>query len=162
MDNLKKILVTTDFSKTSLDGVDRARDLAAESGAALTLLNVVPVPDPEWIGVAAYGVPEVESRFVENAKKAMNDLIATRFEGVDGVNGVVERGPVAEVVATYVEEHDIDLLVVSSHGHTGVKRWLLGSVAERLIRRVPCSTLIVKGKAADASEDAAAEGAGRG
>ena len=148
----KHILVTTDFSATSLVALPVARELADACGAKLTCLNVVPIPDPAWIGIAAYGSPAVESRLLEGAQEQMAKLVEEHLP--KGATGAVEQGPVAEVVASYVEKHGIDLIVIGSHGHTGFKRFLLGSVAERVIRRAPCSTLVIKGEAIEKASEA--------
>jgi nucleotide-binding universal stress UspA family protein len=140
---LKKILVPIDFSECSRKALRYAIPLAKEHNAAIMLLYVVPTQ----YAVGEYGGIDYAS--LEADMRATGDQqLATM--AVDEVRGqvradtVVRAGsPMAEIIEA-AKSLSADVIVISTHGHTGLKHVLLGSVAEHVVRRAPCPVLVVR------------------
>ncbi len=145
MIRLKKILFPTDFSEPAVQAEQYACALAEQFDAELHILNVISdavmaSPDP----ASAYVIPvttleEVHAAVVEAlAKVPAAPVSANRF-----LRREVRVGnPFLEIVK-YAEEHDIDLLVIGTHGRTGLAHALLGSTAERIVRKSKCPVMTV-------------------
>lgn len=136
--NIKRILVPVDFSDCSKKALKYALPLASQFDAELTLLHVVQ---------PAQGVPEMPSLDVQvlaAAEKSLEALRSTLPAAVASSNSVVREGnPYAEIVAA-AKELDADLIVLSTHGRTGLAHVLLGSTAEKVVRHAGCPVLIVR------------------
>ena len=140
---LKKILVPIDFSACSRKALQYALPLARQFGAELVLLHVVP---PTYystdLSYTAPVFPEDEVRDFTAQKLAA--LTAAQIGDQVPGRSVVRIGqPVHEIVET-ARELKIDLIIVSTHGNTGLKHLLLGSVAENVVRHAPCPVLVVR------------------
>jgi nucleotide-binding universal stress UspA family protein len=136
----KKILVATDGSRYSDLAANRAIDFAKSYGGSLTAVSVVDVPS-EFYAEA----PGVVDKLIINAKgfaaavkkKAeTNDVAASTFVG---------EGEAFEVITKLSRKEKIDVIIIGSHGRTGLKRLLMGSVTEKVIGHAPCPVLVVKG-----------------
>lgn len=129
----RKILVAIDGSDDAEAALEHAVSLAHDQNAPLTLLTVVPPPPkPVGAGVAPpQDLTEVYEKILRAAVESLPDDV--------GVVSRLEHGPVAETILRVAEEDEHDLLVMGSHGHSRVRRALLGSVSERLLHsaRVP-------------------------
>ena len=131
---LERVLVATDFSRCSLRAVERGEELARRLGAELVLLHVA-------------GVPVAGSRTATSAHAgAERELEATVEElvhhGVKARSLLREGAPDEEIIAAAAAER-VSLIVVGTHGRTGLAHVLLGSVAERVVRAAPCPVLTV-------------------
>jgi len=138
-----RLLVPVDFSEQQPRLLAHARELALAYGMSLTLLHVVErtsLPDVYGISMEAPG-PGVLAERTEEALEERAE--ALREHGVD-VRVKVRRGHPAEETLDAAEELDADLLAIATHGRSGVKRVLMGSVAEKVIRRAPCPVFTVK------------------
>jgi nucleotide-binding universal stress UspA family protein len=146
MIDLRRILVPTDFSKHSQNALTYGVALAEKFGAALHLLYVVQdlaVFVPDGIGVAAPTLPPSE-QFMTGARDAL--ARAVRENDLDRLHPVCEvreGNPFYEIIQ-YAKEADIDLIVMGTHGHTGLAHVLLGSVTEKVVRKAPCPVLTVR------------------
>lgn len=140
----KKLLIATDFSELAARALLRGIELARASNAGVTLLHVVENTwYPGTFGVGPMPLPDFEQQI----KAAARDrLEALRKEFVpDGMTCrtlLVDGVPWSEIVRTAREEK-CDLIVVATHGFTGLKHALLGSQAERVVRHAPCPVLTV-------------------
>lgn len=146
MNAIKTILFPTDESEGSRVAFSAASSLACELGARLIILEVVPQ------AVTIYG-PASED-YLKQMKLSLKQLT------VANPNVRVERyiteGNPAEAILRAAEETKCDLILMASHGRTGAKRVLLGSVAETVMRRSRCPVLIIKTENnADAGQDRA-------
>ncbi len=146
---IKSILVPVDFSRGSELAVQRALGLAAGLGAEVRVMNVWQPPPyivPEMV-VAAPGshesVPFDEYMRGRTLKELTAFVDPHKLEHVP-VRLAVLAGTPREVIAKYAEEHAIDLIVMGTHGRTGLKHLLLGSVAEHLIRSQACPVMTVR------------------
>lgn len=140
----KRICCAVDFSEPSWIAMEQAADLAGGLRAGLTLVHVlVPaVTAPTDVLVAVPAVEEAETRRAEETLEVWRSDAETRA-GVP-VRARVLSGDPAGALARFVEEEGCDLLVVGTHGRTGLSRLVLGSVAERVLRRAPAPVLVVR------------------
>ena len=143
MVQFKRILCPVDFSEHSQVALAQAAEDARKFGAQLTLLHVVePILYP-----VAYGVPPVapvdyESVARESATKALEKL-ATGLTGLKAQTRV-DSGAASQRISELAKTDGYDLIVLATHGYTGLKHVLLGSTAERVVRFAPCAVLVVK------------------
>ena len=140
---LRRILVPIDFSETSHAALEEAADLASRFDAELHLLHVVE-NNSASVSEIALAYPIFQSY--------IHDLVKTAAAQMDGLRlpASIARVPERKVVVgapidrinDYAAEHDIDLIVMGTHGRTGPSHWLMGSVAERVVRSAPCPVLV--------------------
>jgi nucleotide-binding universal stress UspA family protein len=138
----RNVLVPTDGSDCASGAVQHALSIAKSCDATLHALNVV--DDAAIMGSPGGALP---SGYLENLEslgaEATETLAASaEAEGVD-VQSAVERGRPGRGIETYVEDHDIDLVVMGTHGRSGVERFLLGSTTEEVIRKGQSPVLAV-------------------
>jgi nucleotide-binding universal stress UspA family protein len=142
---LKQILVATDFSGPAEVATNYGRDLARAYDATLHVIHVIEDMLAFYGPDIGFALADVE-RNVEAA--VQRDLDATLSRHVDNrvkVVATVRRGSsVAHVITEYARTNAIDLIVVGTHGRGAVSRFLMGSVAERLVRSAPCPVLTVR------------------
>jgi nucleotide-binding universal stress UspA family protein len=141
---IRRILVPTDFSDCARKALQYALPFAREHGAALTLLYVL--PSPVYVGgefgAANYAVVESEVR--ENAQKDLAKLVAEEVRDAISAETRVRTGSPALEIIQAAKEIGVDLIIISTHGRTGLKHALIGSVAEHVVRRAPCPVLVVR------------------
>ncbi|MFW5911588.1 MAG: universal stress protein [Halolamina sp.] len=138
----QRILVPTDGSEESNAAVERAVGLAAAFDAELHgvyVVNAGAVPTTD-VDVREQLFAEIERRG-ETAVDQVDSMAAEA--GVDVVTAVVSGVP-HERIVDYAEDEDVDLIVMGTHGRTGLRHTLLGSVAERVIRHSPVPVLVNK------------------
>jgi nucleotide-binding universal stress UspA family protein len=111
----------------------------------VTLLHVVePLIEPAD-GYGALAVPFVNVEALQNdATSKLNTLAQAEIEELVPVNVLVRRGKPYHEIATFAKERDIDLIIIATHGYTGLKHLFLGSTAERVVRHAPCPVLAVR------------------
>lgn len=141
--SLKKILVPIDFSECSKKALRYAVPLAQQFGASVSLLYVIPANYPVGeFGMIDFAYFEKEMR--TSGEKQLAELVQTEVGSKVPSSTRVRVGrPVAQVLA-HAQEEGVDLIVVSTHGHTGLRHVLLGSVAENIVRYSPCPVLVVR------------------
>ena len=139
---LRKILFPTDFSEPSDHALEYALSLAMEYEATLMLLHVI-----EEFHYSAYyedlnAPPErIYAEVLKEAEERMERLVFEEMKGKVAVEQVIRRGePFSEVVQAAREE-EVDLIVMGTHGKTGLSHALMGSTAERVVRLAPCPVL---------------------
>lgn len=140
--HLKEILVPVDFSDRSLRALEFAKGMAQKFDARLTLLNVVDLNPMGW-EVGAIDLAMLEKDLMEGSKRRLEALVEDRLNGVSVSEPLQRIGPPALEIVEAAKELGSDLIVISTHGYTGLKHVLLGSVAEQINRHAPCPTLIV-------------------
>lgn len=140
---IRRILFPTDFSEPAREAQKYATTLAERFGAELHVLNVVPeIILPATDSYAVWTLPEGGMKAqVEAAEKQLQADLGDAA----AVRQVTVGFPVEEIMK-YAGDHEIDLIVVGTHGHTGLSHLLLGSVAEKLVRLSTCPVLTVHPK----------------
>ncbi|WP_435181785.1 universal stress protein [Halorussus sp. AFM4] len=144
-----RILVPTDGSDQSERAFERALDLALTYDAELHLLNVVDVSalTGEFDGMA------VVDRLEEAGRGIVHRLRdRAREAGVDTVETLVREGIPYSTILEYADDNDVDLIVMGTHGRTGLDRYLLGSVTERVVRKSDVPVLTVRSPAEDGED----------
>jgi universal stress protein A len=141
----RRILCATDFSDTAEAAWEMACELARVHQAELTLVHVfVELPAytlPEVPGPAVVQIWEDQRRWVDQALEER--VAAARARGLTA-RGRLVTGAAAAAIAESATEEQSELLVIGTHGRTGINRLLIGSIAERVIRIAPCPVLTVK------------------
>ncbi|MEJ2705427.1 MAG: universal stress protein [Sedimentisphaerales bacterium] len=145
---LKRILYPTDFSQYSLTALPFAVGLAQQNNAQLFCLHVVELPREEYLRgdyMVPLNVPHVpEDKVLRTARARMERFVTEHLFEMDKVTSRVLVGvPFAEIIR-YARDQSIDLIVMGTHGHTGLAAMLLGSVAEKVVRKAPCAVLTVR------------------
>lgn len=135
--NIKRILCPIDFSDFNQAANEYASLLAQSIGAEIIYLHVS-LPDVPYGSYAYIDVAEEEAR----DQKRLEEIKPT-VEGVD-VSYVVEFGSPIDKILEHAKEHDVDLIVMGTHGRTGLGRVLMGSVAEAVVRKSECPVLAIK------------------
>lgn len=140
----KKILCAVDFSDPSRNAMRAAAELARSAQATLVLMHVW--QPPLW--TTDYGIELPNDALQEARGVEESTLAAWRAEarqlGVGEVTTKLVRGvPWDEIVGAARDDKAIDLIVLGTHGRTGLRRALIGSVAERVVRHAPCTAMVV-------------------
>jgi nucleotide-binding universal stress UspA family protein len=137
MIRIKKILYPTDFSSYSNQAYFHAISLAEKHNASLTVLFVYNPDSTTTPG--SQGDEEADRRYWQGQLEQIRP-VDTRIP----VSHVLLQGDPASEIVRYGRDAGIDVIVMGTHGRTGVERLLMGSVAERVLRDAPCSVLVVK------------------
>lgn len=138
--DVERLLVPTDGSDSATAAVDHGVDLAEATGAALHLVHVV---EPHTNDLMS---DETLHDSLESAgRRALDDAITrARRAGLPEIEATLLSGRAHEAIKTYVDHSDIDHVVMGTHGHSGVSRYVLGSVTERVVRLVDVPVVTVK------------------
>jgi universal stress protein A len=144
---LRSILLPTDFSECASHALSYATDLARDSGAKLLCVHVIePVmPTVGYTGITEpLPVADISEQMETSATRELPKIAGCEECAGLEVEEVIAHGdPATEIVRT-AEERGCDLIVISSHGRTGLGRILFGSTAEAVVRHAPCPVLVVK------------------
>lgn len=145
----RQIVVPLDGSDLAEEALQQAKNLSKTSGSPLKLVRVVDTYRTQSLPATGMALDytmlsELAEEEIEDAKAYLTDKVEkVRGEGLE-VSGDVLHGPIARQICSVADEQDI--IVMSSHGHTGIKRWFLGSVAEEVMRNAECPVLLHKSK----------------
>ena len=143
----KRILVPLDGSKVAEGVLPHAKSLAYSEGAELVLLTVAANPAMEFMfadpGSAQEAIFEQEEKSKQYLSEIENKL---KLEGFR-TSTLMRVGSVAEVILGVAEELQVDAIAMSTHGRTGPARWLLGSIAERVVHNSEIPVLLIRAKA---------------
>jgi nucleotide-binding universal stress UspA family protein len=143
----KRILIATDLSDASLEAVSTGAALAKALGADVLLVTVLD-PVPYVAAVDLEGGSDVWAQFLDDAeanlKKRLEELKAEKFESGSCDVAVIRESGAAQALSEFAEDRGADLIVVGSHGRTGFKRVLLGSVAEKVVRLAKCPVFVAR------------------
>lgn len=140
----RRILVPLDGSKVAEGVLPHARSLAYSEGAELILLNVAANPAMDFAfsdpGLAQDAIREQEDQSKKYMEGIENDLKAAGFR----TSTLLRIGSVAEVILEVAEELQVDVIAMSTHGRTGPARWLLGSIADRVVHNSKVPVLLIR------------------
>lgn len=138
---IKNILFTTDFSASSEAALRYAHAIAKRYGAKVQVLHVL-APEPR-LSVPMDKFPSEFDTARQTAAEHMVKLLQS--DPLQGVphDALLERGEIHEVIPYLIQQHDIDLVVAGTHGHRGIKKVVLGSVAEQIFRLATCPVITV-------------------
>ena len=143
---LKRICVPVDFSESADHALQYGITLAERFGASLHLLHVVQdigpfVGDSSQLG--AVSTIELVESIQRDAERELAKIPAGAGAELEVVRKVIIGNPAA-TIHRYAKEQEIDLLILATHGRTGLSHFFIGSVAERVVRTAPCPVLTVR------------------
>jgi nucleotide-binding universal stress UspA family protein len=139
MATLKKLLAPTDFSDLSASGVRYACQLARENGAELIILNVAILDETNVI----------DKQDMERHRTRLDRFVAEKLADASAnlkIRKVVDAGEAYGAILDCADNEGVDLIVMSSHGRTGLARMLIGSVTDKVLRGASCPVLVVPAK----------------
>ena len=146
----KKILYPTDFSDPSCHGLRSAAELAEHFGAELIVLHVVspvPVAQSPFPGVPggniAFDVPLYQNELIESSRKRLDEIVSREVSARVPVRKEVTIGDHAFEILRMAEEEKADLIVIPTRGRSGWRKFMFGSVAEKVIKHATRSVLTI-------------------
>lgn len=142
---IKKVLVPIDFSDYSKAALRYAVNFAKMFKAEMILVYVVePVIYPPDFSMGQIAIPSVNTEWDVKAKEELNKLASNEIPQETKVTTLIKTGkPFLEIIDTAVEL-DTDIIIIATHGHTGVEHILFGSTAEKVVRKAPCPVLTLR------------------
>ena len=145
MGGIKKILVPIDFSDYSKNALKYAVQFAKHFNAKMYLIYVVePVIYPADFSMGQVAIPSTDIDLSKRAEEELNNLAKTAIDPALKVECIIKTGkPFVEINDTAAEK-DVDLIIIATHGHTGVEHMLFGSTAEKVVRKAPCPVLTLR------------------
>jgi nucleotide-binding universal stress UspA family protein len=163
MKPFRKILVPVDFSTHSARAVQVAAEFARRYEGSVDLVHVFdpmayPLPD----GYVMFTRPQLDEMFARYDAELAKYQQAAHAAGASSVQTHVRQGPCAAEICDFAREGGFDLIVMGTHGRRGLNRFLLGSVAERVLRIAPCPVLTLRAEEQAAQADAAKTAAAPG
>jgi nucleotide-binding universal stress UspA family protein len=142
MNPLRRILVATDFSETAKLALDYAIAIAKPLDAEIVLMHAWEIP--------VYAFPDgamIPGGLFDGLEAASDEALKTQLKQHEKVGvkmrGALRMGPAWREIRAVAEQEHADLIVIGTHGRRGVARFVLGSVAERVVRTAPCPVLTV-------------------
>jgi nucleotide-binding universal stress UspA family protein len=147
----EKIICSTDFSDPSFEGLKVADELAGHFGAQVILLHVI-TPMPTMPGAGAptgFHIPPVLKEMEVKATEELERVKAEKLSKSSDTRAMVVYGKPAHEIVRIAEEEKADMIVIATHGQSGWKRLISGSVTERVIRMASCPVLAVPAPAED-------------
>jgi nucleotide-binding universal stress UspA family protein len=142
---MTKILIPIDFSDYSKSALRYAVDFSKCFKAEIHLIYVVePVIYPPDFSMGQIAIPSVNAEWDDRAKEELAKLAKTEIPTDVKSKIILKTGkPFLEIIETATEE-DIDLIIIATHGHSGVEHILFGSTAEKVVRKAPCPVLTLR------------------
>ena len=143
--NIKKILVPIDFSDYSKSALKYAVNFCKNFNAEMILIYVVePVIYPPDFSMGQIAIPSVNAEWDERARQELDKLAKEEIPDNVPVKTIIKTGkPFLEIIEN-AGELDVDLIIIATHGRTGVEHILFGSTAEKVVRKAPCPVLTLR------------------
>ena len=153
---LRRILLPTDFSGCANYALPYAAAIARAANATVVCVNVVEpiVPAVGYTGMAeAMPIAEMSEQIEDSAERELPDVLSCEELRGLKVEEVIGHGDAAAEIVRIADERHVDLIVISSHGRTGLGRIIFGSTAEAVVRHAHCPVLVVKPPADEEEKD---------
>jgi len=147
----KKVLLCTDFSDNSYRAFEYAFGIAKRDDGVLYLLHIIPdVLDqnyPEFISsMKRENIFQAKEALQKSSEKQLDNLYLNKIKNKDNAKCIIKTGREDNEILKYAAEEKIDIIVIGTHGKTGLKHLLLGSVAEKIIRQSSIPVLVIPSK----------------
>ena len=139
--NAKKIMAPIDFSEFSMDSLKGATELANDVGAELHIVHVIA---PHFSLLEKSREQVRETLMLDESEQELARIKMQDYANSDKVFVHAEVGAPVSKLVEYAEKHQIDLIVMATHGRTGTQHIMIGSVAEKVARLAPCSVLVFR------------------
>ncbi len=145
MEKIKKILVPIDFSDYSKKALQYTIEFAKQFDAEIILVYVIePLVYPADLSMGQMVIPQAEVDLDKKSKNELEMLAKKEIGSALNYKTIVKTGkPFIEIIEI-ATEFDIDLIIISTHGHTGVEHLLFGSTSEKVVRKAPCPVLTLR------------------
>ncbi len=145
MQKISKLLVPVDFSDYSINALKYSADFAKVFNAKIFLIYVVePMLYPADFSMGQIAIPDTSEDLAKRSKNDLTNLAEEHLKDVVEYETIIKTGrPFIEIIDT-ASELDIDLIIIATHGHTGVEHLLFGSTAEKVVRKAPCPVLTLR------------------
>ncbi|MFQ5863317.1 MAG: universal stress protein [Candidatus Brocadiales bacterium] len=143
MVNIKKVLCPVDYSVCSQDAFKYAAHIARIESAKMYLVHVVDIRSFGHESTLDLDVPKPGEDAIKRIKEELVKKAADEVEGVDIEPIVIVGVPVKDILSV-AKEKEVDLIVMGTHGRTGLSHVIVGSVAENVVRKAPCPVLTVR------------------
>jgi universal stress protein A len=148
----KRILCPTDFSESSYEALRAANELALHFSSELLVLHAVqpiptanvPPPPPAAAAPMGFNISSYRQKLEALSERSLQEVVDQRVAKGLTVHSIVVQGEAADQIVNAVEKQKIDLIVIATHGRTGWRRFIFGSVAEKVIRLAPCPVLTIQ------------------
>ena len=142
---IDKILFPTDFSDVSYESISFVNKVVRKLESKLLLLHVVEyTPQSSFYEIVEESQDDILKMIrIKNEKKLRK--MAEQFYGIEIERYVIQGDPFEEIIK-FIDKEEVDLIILPTHGHTSLIHSLIGSVAEKIFRKAPCSVLTVKPK----------------
>jgi len=142
---IERIIVPIDFSGHSKNALQYAVSFAKQFKSELILIYVVePAIYPADFSFGQVAIPNMENEMVERGKQELEQLVQTHIAGALQARTMVRTGkPFLEIIDAATEEN-ADLIIIATHGHTGMEHLLFGGTAEKVVRKAHCPVLTVR------------------
>jgi len=143
MRDFKKLLVPTDYSELSVSAIDCAMAFSRMSGARIYLmhtLDTIPVLALQAVDLTTEAVMSETER---NARTDLHLFAVSKIGNIHDLVEVVRKGIAEEEIVKFAKEEDVDLIIMATHGRSGLSHVLMGSVAEKVIQQSPVPVLVV-------------------
>lgn len=148
MKPIRNILIATDFSSASRPAFRRAVEMAAANGSALWIAHVAAPPAP--LSPEGYVLPrfyeDLNQAIRTDAEKRLRTLLSRARKAGVRARALLLKGAAHEAIVRAARAHRADLVVIGTHGRTGVVRFFIGSVASRIVATASCPVLTVRGR----------------
>ena len=144
---MKNVLVATDFGEAADTALAYGRELAGRFGATLHVLHVAENVFISTFGAETYAsfAPELQRDIEESAHRRLHDLVIdSDNSGPKTIPAVMTSSSPAFAIIDYAREHGIDLIIMGTHGRGTLGHFLMGSVAERVVRLAGCPVLTIR------------------
>ena len=143
--DIKKVLVPIDFSDYSKSALKYATEFAQNFNAEMFLVYVVePVIYPPDFSMGQIAIPSVNAEWDIKAKEELDKLANSEIPDTVKVQTIIKTGkPFLEIIETAADE-DVDIIIIATHGHSGMEHILFGSTAEKVVRKAPCPVLTLR------------------
>ncbi len=149
MNRIRRILHPTDFSRASGRALAKAIELAEQNHAELLLLHVM-APVTPYVAEDSYVSPglytQMEESATREAESAMRPLVEKAKKAKVKVKSLLLKGIPHEQIVRVAKNRRADLLVIGTHGRTGISKFFMGSVASRVVAMAHCPVLTVRGR----------------
>lgn len=142
----KKILSAVDFSDASFEALKVANELALSFSAELLLVHVRPDPcyPPGIIAMPGFDFQACERELAEDAQKKLEDVSASQVPEQIERRVILKDGSAGHEILEIAKSEAVDLIVIATHGMSGLHHYLHGAVAQRVIHHAPCAVLVVR------------------
>ena len=142
----KKILSAIDFSDASFEALKVANELALSFSAELLLVHVRPDPcyPPGIIAMPGFDCQACERELAEDAQKKLEEISASQVPEQIERRLILKDGGAGHEILEIAKSEAVDLIVIATHGMSGLRHYLHGSVAQRVIHHAPCAVLVVR------------------